>query len=255
MCDYPIADTSQINLKLEQEVETTRQVVSLGRALREKYKLKTRQPLSEVTIVTHDLEARAAILKHADLIKQELNVKKVTILEDDSSLCHLALKANFKTLGKRLGARMKEASDAIALFSRKEFELLQTGQSLLIAGTDIKLEDILVSRTARADIVLETQGALTIALETELTQELIQEGLMRETVSQLQKLRKELDFKVTDRIKLILHTESRELKEALLSYQDYLKAELLAKELIWEDSGNQVLDIDGHTLKLNLSLG
>ncbi|MEI6791348.1 MAG: isoleucine--tRNA ligase, partial [Myxococcaceae bacterium] len=144
LCDYPIADTSQINLKLEQEVETTRRVGSLGRALREKYKLKTRQPLLAVTVVTHDLEARAAILKHADLIQQELNVKKVTILEDDSSLCHIALKANFKTLGKRLGARMKEASDAIALFSRKEFELLQTGQSLLIAGTDIKLEDVLV---------------------------------------------------------------------------------------------------------------
>lgn len=252
LCDYPIADTSQINLQLEHEVEMTRQVVSLGRALREKYKLKTRQPLSEVTVVTHDLEARAAILKHADLIRQELNVKKVSILEDDSSLCHIALKANFKTLGKRLGSRMKEASDAIALFSRKEFEQLQAGQSLPIAGADIKLEDVLVTRTARSDIVLETAGNLTVALETELSKELIQEGLMRETVSQLQKMRKELDFKVTDKIKLTLHTESAELKEALMVYQDYLKEELLVRELHWADSSIHALTIDKHMLQASL---
>jgi isoleucyl-tRNA synthetase len=251
-CDYPIADTSKIDKKLEYEVEIVRQVVSLGRALREKHKLKTRQPLLEVTVVTHDLKAREAVLKHADLIEQELNVKKATVLEDDSSLCHIALKANFKTLGKRMGARMKEANETIAKFGRAEFNELQAGKNLIVAGDNITLEDVLVTRTARSDIVLETEGSLTVALETELTRELLQEGLMRETISQLQKLRKELDFEVTDRIKLTLDTESIELKEALKSYEAYLKEELLVGELIWA-TGDQALDIDGHTLQINIS--
>ncbi|MEI6805075.1 MAG: isoleucine--tRNA ligase [Myxococcaceae bacterium] len=249
-CDYPIADLTKIDTKLEYEVEVIRQVVSLGRALREKYKLKTRQPLLEVTVVTHDLRAREAVLKHAELIEQELNVKKAAVLEDDSSLCHIALKANFKTLGKRMGSRMKEASDAISKFSRKEFDLLQAGQKLEVAGDSITLEDVLVARTARSDIVLETEGNLTVALETELTAELVQEGLMRETVSQLQKMRKELDFQVTDRISLDLQTDSSELKKALEFYESYLKEELLVSELRWI-AGNQNLDIDGHILMVS----
>ena len=251
-CDYPIADKHKMNPKLEQEVEITRQVVSLGRALREKHKLKTRQPLIEVIVVTHDLASREAILKHAELIQQELNVKKVTLLEDDASLCHVALKANFKTLGKRFGPAMKEASDLIAKLGRSEFDLLQAGKNLEVAGEKINLEDILVTRTSRADIVLETAGNLTVALETNLTKELIQEGLMRETLSQLQKMRKDLDFKVTDRVKLTLHTDSIELKEALSLYKDYLTEELLVKELFWGDSGTQILAIDKHMLQVSL---
>ncbi len=250
-CDYPVADTSKINTQLEYEVVMIRQVVSLGRALREQHKLKTRQPLLEVTVVTHDLKAREAVLKHAELIEQELNVKKVVVLEDDASLCQIALKANFKTLGKRMGARMKEASDVISKFARPEFNQLQAGQSLSVAGEPITLEDVLVTRTARSDIVLETEGALTVALETELTRELIQEGLMRETVSQLQKLRKELDFDITDRIKLTLQTDSAALKEALEFYESYVKEELLVSELVW-GPGEQSLDIDGHALWVSL---
>lgn len=250
-CDYPIADTSKIDKQLEYEVEIVRQVVSLGRALREKHKLKIRQPLLEVTIVTHDIKTREAVLKHADLIEQELNVKKAAVLEDDSFLCHIALKANFKTLGKRMGTRMKEASDVISKFSRPEFNQLQAGKSLSVAGNSIHIEDVLVIRTARSDIVLETEGSLTVALETKLTPELVQEGLMRETVSQLQKMRKELDFNVTDRIQLTLHTDSNDLKEALESYESYLKEELLVSKLRWEP-GEHSLDIDGHALLVSL---
>ena len=129
---------------------------------------------------------------------------------------------------------------------------LEAGKNLEVAGEKINLEDILVTRTSRADIVLETAGNLTVALETNLTKELIQEGLMRETLSQLQKMRKDLDFKVTDRVKLTLHTDSIELKEALSLYKDYLTEELLVKELFWGDSGTQILAIDKHMLQVSL---
>ncbi|MBL4817891.1 MAG: isoleucine--tRNA ligase [Deltaproteobacteria bacterium] len=252
-CDYPQADASKIDKKLEQEVEITRQVISLGRALREKHKLKTRQPLQEVIIVTHVASAREAVLNHAELVQQELNVKKVVALEDDHTLCDISLKPNFKTLGRRLGARMKEGSQAISKFSRPELSKLQAGESLSVAGVDVILEDVTVTRTARADIVLETEGALTVALETDLTPELVEEGLMRETLSQLQKLRKDIGLEVTDRIELKFQTNSKELEKVLRAAEGYLKEELLAQAISWESShssASQSLDIDGYELQV-----
>lgn len=253
-CDYPIADPNKIDTQLEHEVEVIRQVVSLGRALREKHKLKTRQPLQSVTVVTHDTQARDALTKHRELIEQELNVKSVIYLEDDSELCELTLKANYKTLGKRMGQHMKEASETISKFSRLEFAQLQAGDTLSILGQPITLEDILVTRTAKADMVLETEGQLTVGLDSQLTEALIAEGLMREAVSQIQKLRKELGFSVTDKITLSFETNSEYLKQSLESYTEHLKEELLANKLIWETNIEKphLLDVDGHALSVTL---
>ncbi|MES2503301.1 MAG: isoleucine--tRNA ligase [Myxococcota bacterium] len=251
--DYPLANTELIDLALEYEVSVIRQTVVLGRALREKHKIKTRQPLLEVTVVTHDAAARAAILKHADLLEQELNVKKVSVLEDDDSLCDVSLKPNFKTLGKRAGAKMKEVTEAISHFSRDELKTLQSGQVLDIAGVEIHTEDVTITRTARADIVLETEGALTVALETDLTPELVREGLMRETVSQLQKLRKDVGLEVTDRIELSFYTESSELEEALKGFERHLQDELLALTLNWGATESEhALNIDQYVLHVKL---
>ncbi len=255
-CDYPLADESKIDHKLEQEVEAIRQTVTLGRALREKHKLKTRQPLQQVTVVTHDAGIREALQKHAELIEQELNVKKVLTLEDDHSLCDISLKPNFKTLGAKLGPRMKEGSAAIAQFSRAQLAQLQTGDTIEVAGVYISLEDIQITRTAKGDVVIESEGALTVALETDLTPELISEGLMRETLSQLQKLRKDKGLEVTDRIELVLHTDSAELKQALQTYEARLKEELLAQRFGFGTPTGDVaeLDIEGYQLKAMLLL-
>ncbi len=251
LCDFPVADAAKINVQLEKDVEFVREVVRMGRALREKYRIKTRQPLLSVTIVTHDVAAQNAMKHHAELIQQELNVKAIVVIEDDDALCDVVLKPNFKTLGKRLGTRMKEANEVIAKFSRPELILLQKNDRLEVAGEYISLEDILVTRTARADVVIETQGDLTVALDTHLNDALIAEGLIRETISQLQKLRKDLGLEVTDRVDICWQTNAEVLAQAFLQYGSYLQEEVLAVSMKQEvHSDAQRLQIDEHELEV-----
>ncbi len=254
LCDFPLADAAKINTQLEKDVAVVRQVVRMGRALREKYRIKTRQPLLSVTIVTHDVLAQKAMQHHAELIEQELNVKSVVVIADDDDLCDVQLKPNFKTLGKRLGTRMKEASEAISKFSREELSQLQKGERLEVAGELIVLEDILVTRVARADVVLETQEHLTVALDKHLNDELVAEGLIRETVSQLQKLRKDSGLEVTDRVEIYWQTNSEVLQKAFLQYASYVQQEVLATTLKQQDHAEaQNLQIDEYDLLVRLS--
>lgn len=264
LCDFPVADISKINTDLEKGVDLTRQVVGMGRALREKHRIKTRQPLKQVTVVTHDLAARQFVLQHAELIKQELNVKDVRIVEDDDGLCDVSFKPNFKTLGKKFGPKMKAAGDIITQFTRQQLSDLQQGKTLAVEGESVGLDDVLVTRTARADIVIETENHLTVALETQLDEELVSEGLMRETLSQLQKMRKDNGFEVTDRISLMLFSPSEQLLTALSKYKSYIEQELLAVALemrplhLMERSpstaGEVVLQIDEQELHVAMTL-
>ncbi len=217
-------------MALERDVEVIRKVVAMGRALREKHRIKTRQPLRGVRVVTHFAAERDAILQHAELVAGELNVKDVDVTNDDAAFSDLSFKANFKTLGKRFGASMKQAADAISKFSNADFAALQRGENLPVLDQTVTLEDVLVVRNARADVVCETEGHLTVALESQLDDELIAEGLARETVSLVQKLRKDLGLAVVDRIALRFVSPSAILIEALKKHRNYLQDEVLAKE-------------------------
>lgn len=231
LCDYPIADEKIIDLALEKSVALVRQVVSMGRSLREQHSLRTRQPLAELTVVTHDQAAREAIKQHEDLLCSELNVKKVLVLADDDQLCTLVFRANFKSLGKRMGGKMKVAGETIAAFGRTEWNILQEGDSIEVCGEHIVADDVQVSRIAKGDIAVETQGQLTIALDTKLSEELVYEGRARDLVSHLQKLRKHYEFAVTDRIKLLIKCADPALLSAAESFKSYIAEELLATDL------------------------
>ena len=156
---------------------------------------------------------------------------------------------------------MKEANDIISGFSRKELHELQEGKSLEVVSQAITIDDVLVSRTARSDVVIETLDHLTVALETRLDDRLIDEGLVRETVSQLQKLRKDLGLDVTDRIQLQLASASSTLANALQRHEDYIKQEVLAvlygvndtnlPELAGVDA--KMLEIDDHQLTVRMA--
>lgn len=249
-CDYPVEDASKIDHSLEAQVSVVRQVVKMGRALREKHKLKTRQPLRDVTVVTHDAQARAALLTHAELVEQELNVKEVRVVEDDSSLCTLVIKANFKTLGKKMGQRMKVAAEAISQFGRAEWETLSNGGALTVEGESITSEDVTVTRIASEDVVVETSGALTVALETKLDQELVAEGLMREVVSQLQKLRKDSGFDVTDRVNIEFVTAEAQLSGVLAKFDAHIASEILATKLRVSAQEDWKLQSETHDLAI-----
>lgn len=253
LCDFPEADREKIDHPLETHTETVRRAVALGRALREKHRLKTRQPLRKMIVVTHDEGSIAAIESHEDLIKTELNVKDLSILREDDSLCRLMTKPNYKTLGPRVGADMGAVSKSISGLSRGDIHKLEGGEAIIVKGHSISLEDVMVVREAMDDVVVAGEGQLLVALDVELDAELRDEGLMREALSQLQRLRKAKDLEVTSRIDLKLMTNSKELERALLHHQIYLGTELLVSNLNIElcekmlstDKDAEPLKIDG----------
>ena len=231
LCDYPQVNPTRIDAALERDVALTREAVGLGRALREKHKLKTRQPLRTLTLVHHEPWALEALRRQAELLADELNVKSVVVTGDDASLCTLSFKANFKTLGPRMGPRMKEAASAIGGLDRAAFEALRAGGTLEVAGATIDIQDVLVTRAARGDVVLEASGPLTVALDTTLDDALVAEGLSREVTSRVQKARKDQGFEVTDRIALVVYTDDAALRAALEAHGAAVAEEVLAATL------------------------
>ena len=169
LCDFPEEKVDLIDEDLEHQVEWTRQIVSMGRALRERHNLKTRQPLQAVTLVHHDENVQNGLKNQQDLIAEELNVKEVRIQGNDADLTTLSFKANFKTLGRRFGKQMKEAAQQISQLTRDDWTIMSNGGSIDVLGQPVTVDDIIVRREAKDDVVIETYEALVLALETELT--------------------------------------------------------------------------------------
>jgi isoleucyl-tRNA synthetase len=255
LCDYPLVDAAKIDAALERDVAVVRQVVGMGRALREKHKLKTRQPLRRVTVVHHDANVVDALRRHAELIEDELNVKQLDVRADDDTLCDLKFKANFQRLGKRLGKNMKEGAAVIGSMGRAEWQSLLGGGTLDVQGEAITAEDVLVVREPRGDVVLETEGALTVALDTTLDAALIGEGLVREVVSRLQRLRKDTGLEVTDRVTVEMFSEDADLRRALEGGAAHVGEEVLAvrcEVTAARPDGATDLDIEGRPLAVTL---
>jgi len=256
LCDYPLVDQSRIDLDLEKQVHISRSAVSLGRALREKHRLKIRQPLSTVTLVNHDADIRAALQLQSGLIAEELNVKSVRIEATDVELTEIVFKANFKTLGRRYGKQMRDAAAAIAQFERTDFDTLQNGGEIDVLGQGVRMEDVLVRREAKADVLIETQGALLVALDSELTDELIAEGYMREVVRRIQNLRKTIGFQVTDRIDLTLFVADSDLRSALLTHGESIASEAMASNwsVLESAGGAHQEEIDGKVVGFDIAV-
>ncbi len=253
LCDYPQSDLERIDRPLETMVALSRETVRMGRALREKYKLKTRQPLPAVVIVSHSEDVRNALLQQEQIICEELNVKKLSVQTDVSALATIKIKPNFKTLGRRLGKNMKVAAQEIGALGAPELKELQAGASITICDEPITLEDVLITQEAKGDMVVETAGALTVALDTQLTEELAQEGLVREVISRLQKHRKDSGMEITDRVVLSLHTNSENIAQAVKRFTDHIKEEVLATQLEIQDAAGttpdtEAIDVDGASL-------
>lgn len=251
LCDYPLVDESRIDRDVEASIDAVRKVVVLGRALRERHKLKTRQPLQTVTVVSHDDAVRARLQQHKDLVADELNVKEVIVVKNDAALASLSFKANFKTLGKKLGPRMKAAAAVIEQLSREQWSILEEGGAVVVEGADITRDDVLVTRTASGEVVLMTEGPLTVALDTRLSDTLVDEGLVREVTSKLQQLRRDGGFAVTDRIEVRYATSSDRLRAVMEAFRAEIADEVLARRLVSVptlDLGPP-LDVNGHELQ------
>ena len=245
LCDFPTANASARDLPLERRMADVQAVVELGRRLRADNDLKVRQPLSALKLAGGDVKGLEA------LIEDELNVKSVEFIADETELCNVSFKANFKTLGKKCGPKMKAVAAAIANMGNGE---LGTGNGWTkeIEGIEITSDDVLVTRSPKEGLVVASEGAVVVGLETSLTPELVAEGLAREFVSHVQSMRKEADFEVVQRITVTVKADD-ELKDALEKHAQYVKNEILATSLLWsEDIDAQECDLNGHATIIKL---
>jgi isoleucyl-tRNA synthetase len=229
---FPTADKALIDLELEKRIEAARAAIALGLVIREREKLGVRRPLARVTVASPQPEVREAIEQLSDALRGELNVKEVVAISDDSALCTLSAKANFKRLGKRLGPKMKAVAAAVERLDAEGIARLERGESVELEGEALTPEDILLSREARPGNASETQAGITVVLDTNITPKLAAEGLARELLSRVQNLRKQAGLSVSQRIALYVDA-SGALSEMLDSTElrELIQRETLALEL------------------------
>ena len=227
---YPLADTSRSEPDLETKMQLVRQAVTMGRALRSRFIIKTRQPLQEFTVIVRDCKKLELLQQMESLIREELNVKSVRFDTEEHVVVSISAKPNYKKLGKVFGPKMKEAASVIESFSTEQIHALENGESTDVAGKLIGFDEIEIRRTKREGIEVETEGELTVALDTTITEELREEGLAREFVNRVQNLRKSTGLNVTDRI-VISCACPESLSSALRHFSEYVCSETLAVDL------------------------
>jgi isoleucyl-tRNA synthetase len=235
--DFPEAEPALIDTDLEAAMEVVREVVRLGRNLRKKEGLRVRQPLAKLTVLTRDEAIASAIRDHAEVIADELNVKEVSTSADEGGLVRLSARANFRILGPRFGPKMPEAAAAIAALGPADLEALLAGGKVTIGGEELGADDLIVDRAPREGTVVETGSALAVALDTTLSDDLVLEGVAREVVSRVQRMRREAGLEVTDRIRLAWSSEDETVRTALTRHASQIGAEVLAVSFDEGDSG------------------
>jgi len=229
--DYPQAATLVIDTELEASMATVRQIVTLGRALRSQQSIGVRQPLATLTVLTRDPVVVSAVERHEAIIADELNVRSVVTSQDEGALVELRAKANFKLLGPRLGGDVKRIAGALAQVDAIALEAFLDSGSLTVDGVELGSEDIIISREPRPGVVVNSAGALSVALDVDITPELGAEGMAREVVSNVQQLRRDLDLDVSDRIRLRWYTTDAALGSAVEAHAEFVSEEVLATEL------------------------
>ena len=245
--DYPIADEGRRDFELERKMAVTQQAVSMGRAIRSMHNLKIRQPLKAIHLVTRDSSEKLILIEMEDFIRDELNVKEVIFRENEEDLVEYQAKANFRKLGKELGKDMREAAAKIEELSGREIQELLEGTTLHleVAGRTLSLsqDDVIIQRNEKETLKILNEGSLTAALDPEITEELREEGLVRDLIRQVQNIRKDSGLDVSDRITLSL-SGSQALEQAVENNEEYLMGETLAVSVAWTDPS------DGTTISL-----
>jgi isoleucyl-tRNA synthetase len=249
LTDFPQADEQTIDGDLEERMELAQKICSIILSLRKKTNNRVRQPLARVLIPILSEHFKAQIEEMSSLILSEVNVKKIEFLTDTSLLAK-KIKPNFKLLGPRYGKLMKQVADVIATFSQEQISALEKDGTLVltVAGEEVELlrSDVEIYTEDIPGFAVATEGTVTIALDIQLSEELKAEGLSRELVNRIQNLRKEKGFEVTDRIivDIAVPADLTDLKCAIDQNIDYIKSEVLAKELNFsQKTFSEVVDL------------
>jgi isoleucyl-tRNA synthetase len=244
--DFPVFDVAFIDKALESKMQKAQTISSLVLSLRQKEKIKVRQPLQKIMIPVLNESQKQEILAVADLIKTEVNVKEIDLIDEASGILVKQIKPNFKVLGPRFGKDMKAVANAITQFDQNHIKKIeQEGQiSVEITGKSVILQsqDVEISSQDIEGWLVASSDNLTIALDITISDELRYEGIARELVNRIQNLRKDSGFEVTDRIEIALQN-SEILEHALQNNAEYIKTETLADTLLLNEQINNGLEI------------
>ena len=258
LCKYPDA-ISRRDERLEKQMEATIKAVSLGRFIRAKHCIKTRYPLKKAVIAVPDEEVRELLSETQTIISEELNIKDISITDDDSQLVNLSAKANFKLLGPKLGQKMKIVAAKIANLSSEQIKTLEKENNLEIdLGNSEKLklsrEDVVIVREEKHGLSAASEEGITIAIDMSIDEELKLEGLARELVSRIQNLRKEKNFNVSDRIMINYSTDAPEISETFAKFANYISNETLAVKILEDSKNDDKIPIDLDELRVMINL-
>ena len=251
LCDMPLADESLRDPDLEAQMKLAVLASSLGRSLRSRHNLKIRQPLRRLFLLPPDENSRTALEEVSELIADELNVKEILLVEDETEISEVSYKANFRALGPRFGRRMKEVAAFIADLDADRVTELTAGGALRVAGGEIGLDDIEIQRRERGDVIVAVEDNLAVGLDIQLDEELILECGAREFVNRVQNMRKDAGLGVSDRIQVWAQGEE-EVERAVAANLEYVAAEVLAVsvqlgELPARCLRQQEWDVNGHS--------
>ena len=254
----PDADVSFIDAELEQRMTLAQKSTSMILALRRKVNIKVRQPLAKILIPVLDADVEARLEAVKQLILSEVNVKEAEFVHDTTGLITKKIKPNFKTLGKRYGARMKEIAAAFAQMDQQTIASVERGgnYTLELAGGPVELtaEDYQITSEDMPGWLVASEGTLTVALDVTVTDDLRREGIARELVNRIQNIRKESGFEVTDRVKIVIEKRP-EVEDALASFKDYVCTQTLAESLSLAEKvdGAVAAEWDDATIDINVS--
>jgi len=255
LAEFPISVENYVNKMLESKMQKAQTISSLVLSLRKKEMIKVRQPLQKVMIPVLDNNQRAEIEAISELIKAEVNVKEIVLLDDASGILVKQIKPNFKALGPRFGKDMGLISKEIQGFSKEQIGQLDKEGSLdiVIAGNNVTLtlEDVEITSQDIEGWLVASSNGITVALDITISEVLKQEGIARELVNRIQNIRKDSGFEVTDKIKVQLKRNGH-LEEAILKNEDYIKSETLTSDLVFVDVLELGIEIEFDDIKTML---
>jgi isoleucyl-tRNA synthetase len=252
---YPRPDTSVIDTMLEERMQMAQDASSLVLSLRKKVNIKVRQPLQKVLIPVINESMKKQLANVEDLIKTEVNVKEIEYLKDTEGFIRKKIKPNFVALGKKLGPRMKQVSEALLGFSQNDISKFEKeGQYTLLINSEpliLQVNEVEITSEDIPGWMVANKGVLTVALDVTVTPELEKEGNARELVNRIQKIRKDNGYELTDRI-MVKIAQAAALKDSITQYNHYICAEILADklELVPEITNGTEIEVNEVPLKV-----
>ena len=253
LSQWPKADEALINKDLERSMYLAQQATSMILSLRKRAEKNVRQPLQKAVIPAPDADTLAALLHVQDLIKSEVNVKELVIVRAEDSEIRLVkkIKPNFKVLGKKVGGKMKELAAAIGRMTQNEIAQMEQDGTFTLCDYALTAEDVEIITEDMPGWLVANNGVLTIALDIELTEALVEEGVARELINRIQNLRKSSGLEITDRIEVSIENRE-EVAGAVTHCNEYIASQVLATSLTLADglTDGAEVEMDGYKLHI-----